>query len=90
MKFKIGTVLTIIAMLFGAWLYIDNDKADAGEFKALKQQVEYDKTERRWYSIRKRIWSLEDRYTYEKARLLSEYQELILEREKLELKMKGE
>lgn len=89
MKIKLATVLIIISMLFGGWLHIDRTKADAGEFNAYKKQSEKRWIESDWYSVRKRIWSLEDRYGPTRAKMLPEYQELILEKETLELKLKG-
>lgn len=62
MKIKLATVLTVIGMLFGGWLYIDNDKADAGEFKEFKQRAEC-----RWLGdsaelAQRAIWLIEDRF----------------------------
>jgi hypothetical protein len=90
MKLKIGTVLTIIALLFGAYLYLDKSHASAGEFESFKQRAEKKWTEDEWSAIRKRLWALEEYYGIAEAKIKEEYQELLLEKEKLELKLKGD
>ena len=95
MKIKLATVLVIIGMLFSAWLYIDKTKADAVdleknsvELEVFKQRAERKWDEDDWSRIRKRLWSLEEHYGIVEAKVLKEYKELLLEKEKLELKLK--
>jgi hypothetical protein len=50
MVLKIGTVITIITVLFGAWFFIDEQKLDAEQF----QQHKYDD----------RVWKLRNDFRW--------------------------
>jgi archaellum component FlaC len=83
-------ILAIIASFFGAYCYIDNWKANAVEFKNLKQEVEYDRSNYQLDSVQGRINKLEQEYegkTMPKS-IKENYQELKERAEKLKTKLK--
>jgi hypothetical protein len=58
----IGAVLAIVAMLFGAYFYVDSRYAQCAELRALERRLEYKIQNDQLMGMQQRLWQLEERY----------------------------
>ena len=93
MKLKIGTVLTIITLLFGSWLYIDKTKADAASVEKLEQRLDRKILKDDMREMQQRVWVLKDRFGEQLERASStikeEYRELVEELKEIKEEYRG-
>ncbi len=93
MKLKIGTVLTIITLLFGGWFYIDKTKADAATVEKLEQRLDRKILKDDMREIQKRMWTLKERFGEEleraSATVKEEYREIVEELKEIKEEYRG-
>jgi hypothetical protein len=86
----IGGIILILTSFFYAYKYIDAWKADAAEFKTLKQEVDYDRSTYQLDSVQGRINKIEQEYQKSPMpkSVKENYQELKERADKLKTKLK--
>jgi len=84
------SLLTIIGICFGAYIYIENRYALSEEVKKIEQRLDYKITSDQIQSKQQRIWGLEDRYPNKSKMpetVKEEYRQLEVDKSVLEKKL---
>ncbi len=56
------SILTILSFTFGAWLYIDNKKADCDDLKKVENKIDYEILSNQLDRTQEKIDKLKDKY----------------------------
>ena len=86
---RIVSICTLLAMFFGAYLFIDNTYLRAIEGKQTATELHQWITSEQLSKIQDRIWTLQDRFPKDMPDTVKEeYRKLLIEQQQLQDKMK--